>query len=201
MVSGHYSICACPSTYTDHPYVYQFEHRDRAPLFSRSVSARLIPMDSLPPELLSHILLCLPRDCYPVARRTCHAFNAVLAPPLFSHLRGFLDLRAAEDRLARGTNNPLLRPVTIWSPESWPPPDMVLNTYFLSALYSALTHQPCGRELDGETFGALVGLGGLTGGKLRRVQFMYEMYLEYVDSDVFMLDSRTATTLEMMISK
>ena len=158
-------------------------------------------MDSLPPELLSHILLCLPRDCYPVARRTCHAFNAVLAPPLFSHLRGFLDLRAAEDGLARGTNNPLLRPVTIWSPESWPPPDMVLSTYFLSALYSALTHQPCGRELDGETFGALVGLGGLTGGKLRRVQFMYEMYLEYVDSDVFMLDSRTATTLEMMISK
>lgn len=163
-------------------------------------------MDSLPPELLSHILLFLPRASYPAVRKTCAAFNAVLAPPLFAHLRGFLDLRAAEDRLARGANNPLLRPVTIWSPGSWPPPDMALSAHFLSALYSALAHRPWSTaggagELDGATFGALVGERDLTRDRLRRVQFLYEMYLEYADSDVFVLDVRSARTLEMMICK
>ncbi|TFB05419.1 hypothetical protein CCMA1212_003180 [Trichoderma ghanense] len=100
-------------------------------------------MDSLPFELITHILAHLPHTDLPSARLTCHAFNAALAKPTFSTLASFIDPAVAQRTIEHLAADLRRRPKSIWSPGCSVPRGLPVPESFLNAMRSALKGAEC----------------------------------------------------------
>ncbi|KFA52067.1 hypothetical protein S40293_02970 [Stachybotrys chartarum IBT 40293] len=160
-------------------------------------------MHPLPFELLAHILSYLSPSQCKTARRTCRAFNGVLAKPTFRVLASFTDPSVAQKTLECVAADLSRRPRAIWSPRCTVPAGLVVSESFLLALFAALEGyswmdevggcgtQECLEDLRGDdgVLGSVVAVetlkdrlrcrNGLEEDTLRAVMFRYSLYLSY----------------------
>ncbi|KFA66333.1 hypothetical protein S40285_01274 [Stachybotrys chlorohalonatus IBT 40285] len=177
-------------------------------------------MHPLPFELLAHILSYLSPSQCKTARRTCRAFNTVLAKPTFRVLASFTDPSVAQKTLECLAADLSRRPRAIWSPRCTVPAGLVISESFLLALFVALEGyswideiggcgtQECLEDLRGDNgvLGSVVDIealkdrlryrNNLVEDTLCGVMFRYSLYLSYTDcgegqtSQAWMLNSK-----------
>ncbi|KAH6610056.1 hypothetical protein Trco_000076 [Trichoderma cornu-damae] len=143
-------------------------------------------MDSLPFELVSHILSNLPPADYKSARLTCRAFNDALAKPTFNTLATFIDPAFAQQTMERTAADLSRRPKSIWSPGCSVPAGLPVPQSFLFAMHVALRGTPCpgaassrDSSFTAGNFGRSIGMDDLTEDLLRQAMFRYALYLSY----------------------
>ncbi|OAA33803.1 hypothetical protein AAL_01268 [Moelleriella libera RCEF 2490] len=99
-------------------------------------------MNTLPPEILTEILLCEGVAVSSSARLTCRLFNTIMAAAAaggFRSLAGFVDADTALARLESAARAARRRGITsLWSPRCSAPRDVPVPQSFLLAMYLAL---------------------------------------------------------------
>ncbi|KAF4972169.1 hypothetical protein FSARC_1199 [Fusarium sarcochroum] len=145
-------------------------------------------MDTLPAEILYHILDYLPSSAVKQARLTSRTFNSILTKRTFEVLVSFLDPAVAQSTLLAISRDPerRRRRPSIWSPRCSVPSDLPIDDAFLMALWAGLRGESWAVEMDGNR--DTLDVNSLQNGvgrkireeDLREAQFRYALYLSYM---------------------
>ena len=136
-------------------------------------------METLPPELVTQILHCLPPASLKTARLTCRCFNSMVPSPDFNLLASFIDPAVAVATIEAAASDLTRRPKSIWSPRCSVPEHLDIPESFVVALNIGLARR--GLCLEN---GRLWSLGkseehGVREYEVRQALFRWVLYLSY----------------------
>ncbi|ESZ98478.1 hypothetical protein SBOR_1140 [Sclerotinia borealis F-4128] len=154
-----------------------------------------LKMNSMAPELLKHILTCLPMSSLRSCRFVNRAFSMLAFSLLFSDIRNWLDSSKSLQLLVSIAHDPFNRPTVIWSP--WATVyDVHVEVVWLQIVWRILKGGDLSYEgeLTAENFAGLSGMFEMTEGRLSTAQFRYLIFKSYMKKPVLKVEGRTHIT-------